>query len=60
MIIASGVFGYATNSILVMFEDKEMKESEEKYAVVQKYVKQRELSGKLQARVKNYLEWLND
>ncbi|CAD8128335.1 unnamed protein product [Paramecium sonneborni] len=60
MILASGVFGYVMNSIVLLFQN--MNESLEdllnKNTAAIKYMKQKEINKKLQSRIKNYLEWL--
>ncbi|CAD8171846.1 unnamed protein product [Paramecium octaurelia] len=60
MILASGVFGYVMNSIVLLFQN--MNESLEdllnKNTAAIKYMKQKEVNKKLQSRIKNYLEWL--
>jgi potassium voltage-gated channel Eag-related subfamily H protein 6/hyperpolarization activated cyclic nucleotide-gated potassium channel 2 len=60
MVIASGVFGYATNSIILIFETRspEQVELEAKFSVIRKYIRQRELPFDLQERIRNYMDWL--
>lgn len=62
MILASGVFGYAMNNVMVLFQVKseEEQEMQKKHSIILQYMKQKDINGGLHARVKNYLEWLSD
>lgn len=60
MVLASGVFGYATNSIILIFESRspEQMQLDNKIGIIKKYIKRKNLSADLQDRIKNYMEWL--
>jgi len=60
MFIASGVFGYATNSIIMIFETRspEQIELETKFAIIKKYIRRKNLPFDLQERIRNYMDWL--
>jgi hypothetical protein len=61
MLLASGVFGYTMNSIMITFEKKhEVQNLAKKNHVILRYIKQKQLPINLQSRVRNYLEWLSD
>ncbi|CAD8181113.1 unnamed protein product [Paramecium pentaurelia] len=60
MILASGVFGYVMNSIVLLFQNtnESLEELLIKNDSAKKYLKHKCINKSLQARIKNYLEWL--
>ncbi|CAD8096093.1 unnamed protein product [Paramecium sonneborni] len=60
MILASGVFGYVMNSIVLLFQNtnESLEELLNQNDSVKKYLKQKCIHKSLQARIKNYSEWL--
>ncbi|CAD8093500.1 unnamed protein product [Paramecium primaurelia] len=60
MIFSSGLFGYIMNSIVLLFENQEENVVEllEKQDKIMLYLKQKRVNKQLIARIKNYLEWL--
>ncbi|CAD8084238.1 unnamed protein product [Paramecium sonneborni] len=60
MIFSSGLFGYVMNSIVLLFENQEESVAEllQQQDNVQLYLKQKRINKQLVARIKNYLDWL--
>ncbi len=62
IILASGVFGYAMNSIMAIFDysTPESIDLKAKHNYLKKYMKEKILPFQMQDRIKNYLEWLTE
>ncbi|CAK91431.1 unnamed protein product (macronuclear) [Paramecium tetraurelia] len=60
MILASGVFGYAANSMISIFQyqDPQLSELIMKQQIINKYTKAHGCASHLRLKIQNYLEWV--